>query len=103
HVKALRQLQAPSWSLETLAARRSQSLPYVCPSQPQTGRYSRVHICDIRAQVPSMSGALQRPTRWSQNSPSPQVTPTMVPQIAPSLPLLGGVSLPFGVSPLPLA
>ncbi len=49
------------------------------PSQPQTGRYSRVQTSGFFRQKPVWSAAPQVPTGKSQKSFSPQVSPWMPP------------------------
>lgn len=53
------------------------SVEYVCPSHPQTGRYSRVQMFGIGVQIPGASAAPQRsPIVRRQNSPVAHAGPS---------------------------
>jgi hypothetical protein len=62
--------QAPACSLHTPACRRRQSLPYVVPSQPQTGATASVQTSGRTVQTPAVF--VQLPRRHSQNAPAGQ-------------------------------
>lgn len=70
---------SPSWSTETLEECATHAVGYVRPSQPQTGRYSRVQIVVTGAHEPIASGTWHEAPRL-QNSPSGQAIPAMPPQ-----------------------
>jgi hypothetical protein len=59
----------PSCALDTPAAIRTQSLEYVFPLQPQTGRKILLHIRGIAAHVPSISKRPQVPVGKLQKAP----------------------------------
>src|SRR5450755_939452 len=67
-----------------MACWRSQSLLYVLPSQPQTGRICFGQNRGIFAQVPDMSRMLHAPAFFWHNWPASHWMPPMPPHIFPT-------------------
>src|SRR5262245_4390681 len=78
---------APACRADTPAACRSQSLPYVLLSQPQTGAYTSGQASAWTLHTPVASAIeLQTPSSNSQNCPRGHGRPAMPPQTVPPPP-----------------
>src|SRR5687768_10061356 len=75
---------SPSCSIDTPAAAAVHAFPYVLPSQPQTGRYSRVQMLGLVLQTPCASGILHLLPKSQYWFASGQAVPAMPPQTGPA-------------------